>query len=416
MRWIKHSEVDGKIEAPPSKSMMIRATAAGLLSEGESQIINPAFCDDALASVGIIKSLGAEVRNMNQELIIHGGIGPVRSTSLDCNESGLCLRMFTPIASLFREEITLEGKGSLLSRPIGNVEDPLGQLGCHCRTNRNRPPVKVKGPPRGGKVHIDGSLSSQFLTGLLMALPLCEAKSEITVSDLRSKPYISMTLSLLSDFGINIDHDDDLDRFYFDGLQHYQSRAYFVEGDWSGASFFLVAAAIGGRVWIRGLSLHTDQADLNILDAIELAGAKMDTQDNFVLVERDRLNAFEFDATHCPDLFPPLVVLASSCQGRSVIHGVDRLFFKESNRATSLINEFQKIGARIEVEENRMIIKGNCLKGGKINSHGDHRIAMAAAVAGIISKKGVVIENWQCVSKSYPRFFEDLESISRRTR
>lgn len=415
MKWIKPSEVSGEIKAPPSKSMMIRAAAAGLLSDGETRILHPSFCEDALASISIVKSLGAKVKIKNKELTIHGGIRPNGKASLDCGESGLCMRMFSAIAALFKDAVLLEGKGSLLSRPMGMVEDTLGELGCFCRTNKGRPPVEVKGPLNGGKVHISGSISSQFLTGLLMALPLCEKDSEVVVEDLKSTPYIAMTLSLLSNFGIVFDFENDFTRFTIKGSQRYLNTVYSVEGDWSGSSFFLVAGAIGGSVGIQHLPIKTQQADKKIIEALELAGAKIQTQDNLVVVEQNRLFAFQFDASSCPDLFPPLVVLACSCQGRSVIHGIERLLFKECNRADSLLSEFRKIGAKIEIENGKMIIEGSPLKGGEINSHGDHRIAMAAAVAGIKSQKGVGIENWKCVSKSYPGFFEDLRSITRRT-
>lgn len=414
MKWIRPSEVDGKIKAPPSKSMMIRAAAAGLLCDGETQILNPSYCEDALASISIVEALGAKVKDKNQELKLFGGIVPKGKVYLDCGESGLCMRMFTPIAALFRDSIILEGKGTLLSRPMGMIEASLKELGCSCRTNYGLPPVEVKGPLNGGKVHVSGAISSQFLTGLLMALPLCEKDSEVVVCDLKSTPYIAMTLALLSNFGIVFDFENDFSRFSINGSQRYLNKTYSVEGDWSGSSFFLVAGAIGGSVVIQNLPKQTQQADKYILEALELAGAKIQTQDNLVTVEQNHLHAFKFDATQCPDLFPPLVVLACFCQGQSVIHGIERLLFKECNRADSLLSEFRKIGARIKIENGKMIIEGSPLEGGQINSHGDHRIAMAAAVAGIKSQKGVGIENWKCVSKSYPGFFEDLSFISRR--
>jgi 3-phosphoshikimate 1-carboxyvinyltransferase len=394
--------------------MMIRAVAAGFLCEGDTLINNPSFCDDALAALDIVKFLGAEVISQGHDLRITGRKILIGRTHLDCSESGLCLRMFIPIAALFEEEIILEGKGSLLTRPVGKVEIPMNHLGCSCNTNNDRPPVKVKGPLKGGNVHIDGSQSSQFLTGLLMALPLCENDSEITVFKLQSKPYIAMTLSLLKEFGITVDHEEDFGRFRIKGTQNYRRGGYTIEGDWSSASFFLVAGAVGGFIRITGLSLQSLQADKKILEALELAGAKIIIKDNLVAVEHNDLKAFDFDATHCPDLFPSLVVFACSCEGRSVIHGVERLFFKESNRAAVLLSEFQKIGAIIEIEGDRMIVEGGNLEGGLIDSYGDHRIAMAGALAGMASKNGVIINNWQSVSKSYPTFFDDLEIISRR--
>lgn len=415
VKWIGPSEAEGNIQAPPSKSMMIRAVAAGFLGDGETHIINPSLCEDAIASLYIVEALGAEVKTMKKKIKLTGERRPAGTTHLDCGESGLCMRMFTPVAALFKDPITLDGKGSLRTRPMGMVESPLRDLGCSCQTNRGRPPVKVTGPLRGGYVRFSGSLSSQFLTGLLMALPLGQKDSELSVGALQSKPYIAMTLSLLSDFGIDVDHNQAFSQFHIKGSQRYLSRDYSVERDWSGAAFFLVAGAIGGRVGILDLSLNTQQADKKILEALELVGARIHTQNNLVTVEKNRLRAFHFDASHCPDLFPPLVVLACSCEGRSVIHGVERLFFKESNRADSLMKDFRKIGARIEIENGAMIIEGRSLEGGVIDSHDDHRIAMAAAVAGLVSSKGVIIERWKCVSKSYPGFFEDLALISRET-
>ncbi len=413
MKRICNAWVEGMIKAPPSKSMMIRAAAAGLLCKGETRIMNPSFCDDARASLHIVDALGGEVKIRDGYIKIVGGEGPQKKTYLDCMESGLCMRMFMPIAALFREETTIEGKGSLLLRPIGEAENAIRRLGGWCRTNRGKLPIKVNGLLRGGNIHLNSSMSSQFLTGLLIALPSCDKDSEIITTGLSSKPYISMTLEILSDFGIVVNHDDDFERFFIAGSQHYRSNHYLVEGDWSGASFFLVAGAIRGRVGIQGLSIRSKQADLRILDVLKLVGAKVTADDNFVFVENNSLKSFEFDATHCPDLFPPLIALACSCQGRSEIHGVERLFFKESNRANVLCDEFKKIGARLAIEDDTMLIDGGPLNGGVVNSHGDHRIAMAAAVAGLVSREGISIQGWRCVSKSYPRFYEDLESIYR---
>lgn len=414
MKWIKPSEVDGEILAPPSKSMMIRVTAACLLSRGETRVSNPSFCDDGLAALNIIKSLGADVANLDQDLIISGGLDNLRLPFLNCRESGLCIRMFAPIAALWGEKIILYGSGSLVNRPVDMMEVPLSHLGCYCRTYNGRMPVQIKGPIKGGKIRVEGSQSSQFLTGLLMSLPLCEDDSEIMVSHLQSKPYIAMTLSLLSDFGIDIAYEKDVRRFFIKGAQQYHNKTYRVEGDWSGASFFLVAAALGGCIKVHNLSHRSDQADKKILDVLDQVGAKTEIGDNTVTVEKASLNAFKFDATQCPDLFPPLTTLACFCEGKSEIHGVKRLGIKESNRGEALLTEFREIKARLAIEGNKMVVHGNSLEGGSMHAHGDHRIAMAAAVAGTQTRIGVKINDWTCISKSYPQFFEDLDSITRR--
>jgi 3-phosphoshikimate 1-carboxyvinyltransferase len=254
------------------------------------------------------------------------------------------------------------------------------------------------------------------MSGLLMALPLCPQDSVLTVSNLKSKPYLRMTLSLLKEFGIIIHHDEELSRFEIPGKQAYHPRTYRVEGDWSGGAFLLVAGAIAGRVKVRGLNDKSLQADRAILEALERAGAKIHTEKDAVTVERSGLKAFEFDATDCPDLFPPLVALACYCKGKSVIRGTERLRHKESDRALALVSEFRKMGARIRVQGGTMEVTGGRLKGGEVSSRHDHRIAMACAVAGLASEKGVRIRNWSCVGKSYPQFFDDLEALRRKKR
>lgn len=410
MRWIKPSKIDGVLSAPPSKSMMIRATAAALLAKGESKIINPSFCDDALAGLQLAEALGAQVEREDQEIKIKGG-GSLQKTELNCKESGLCMRMFTPIAALFTRKITLTGAGSLMARPVGTVERPLNQLGAYCRTSDGFPPVKVKGPIKGGEITIDASLSSQFLTGLLLSLPLCPDDSEITVVGLKSKLYVAMTLFLLEQFGISIHSDEDMKRFSIKGNQLFKNTTYRIEGDWSSAAFLLVAAAINGEVRIRNLRMDSLQADRGILEVLESAGARVERKKDSVSVEQNRLKAFEFDATEAPDLFPPLVALACSCNGRSLIAGAERLRHKESDRAQALLTEFSKIGAKIKINEGLIEIVGTQLKGGIFKSHNDHRIAMAGAVAGLNSEKGVFLDGWECVSKSYPSFFEDIKTI-----
>lgn len=410
MKWIKFSKINGSLSAPASKSMMLRATAAALLSKGQSLIENPSFCNDALTGLRIAEELGARLRREDRCVKITGGRF-LQKNLLNCQESGLCMRMFTPIAALDNRNIIVTGRGSLLSRPVSMMEEPLNTLGASCISTNGFLPLKVKGPIKGGEVKIDGSLSSQFLTGLLMALPLCEEDSEIGVENLKSKPYVAMTLALLNLFGISISYEENFEHFSIQGKQYYQNTTYTVEGDWSGASFLLVAGAICGQVEVLNLQKDSLQADKRILEALILAEAEISIKNNTVSVKKSDLKAFEFDATECPDLFPPLTALACYCSGKSLISGVERLRYKESDRAQALLSEFSKLGAKIRIIENRMEIEGPQLKGGNINSHNDHRIAMAGAVAGLNTENGVHIKGWECVSKSYPHFFEDLISI-----
>ncbi|VVC03922.1 3-phosphoshikimate 1-carboxyvinyltransferase [Candidatus Bilamarchaeum dharawalense] len=407
---IMPGNIKGEITAPPSKSMMQRAVAIAALANGTTEITNPSFCDDSLASIEIARALGAEV-DVHQDMVkISSGVNEVKSV-LNCNESGLCMRMFSPIAALFDKQLTITGTGSLLSRPVGMIEEPLKRLGVDVKTNNGVPPVKVTGPMHGGQITVDGGVSSQFLSGLLIALPLCKEDSEVDILDLKSKDYVSMTESMILLFGANIWIDDEMKKASVSGNQQYIGKKYRVEGDWSGAAFMLVAGAIAGEVNINQLE-SSIQPDQMIKSALVDAGAELEFNNNEVFVSRGELRAFEFDATNSPDLFPPLVALACNCKGKTIIHGVSRLAHKESNRAQVLVNEFTRMGAEIRIDGDRMEIMGKPLKGGTVDSNGDHRIAMACAIAALRSELGVEIRHPECVSKSYPKFFQDLKRIS----
>jgi 3-phosphoshikimate 1-carboxyvinyltransferase len=410
MRSIKPSAIKGTAVAPASKSMMIRATAAALLAPEGSRILEPSLCDDALAALRVARALGADVAGLDAGIGISGGGGP-RSDTLDCGESGLCMRMFTPIAALWNRLFLVTGEGSLLSRPMGLLEQPLREAGVFIRTQDGFPPLSVRGPLRGGKLALDGSQSSQVLTGLLMALPLCAEDSEIQAADLKSRPYAAMTVSLLARFGVVIDAAPDLRAFHITGGQHYRGTTYKVEGDWSAGAFLLAAGAIAGEVTVGNLDPRSDQADRKVVEALESAGADMEIGDGSVTVRRAALRGFDFDATDCPDLFPPLVALACFCPGRTRIAGAGRLKHKESDRAIALLGGFTSLGAAISLDGDLLAIEGGRLKGGVLHSRSDHRIAMAGAVAGLGSDEGVSVTSSGCVAKSYPGFFDDLRSL-----
>lgn len=409
MKLVRPSIISGSLPAPPSKSMMIRALAASLLCRGTSRITNPSLCEDAAAARQVISTLGAHIESEGQDLVISGGLKP-KAAGLNCGESGLCMRLFTPIAALLDTSIVLKGHGSLKSRPMTRMDTSLREMGAACSTDRGYPPIRVKGPLKSGKFTLDASLSSQFLTGLLFALPLCEVDSELTILNLKSKPYIAMTISLLKRYGINIQAEKDFKKLIVPGGQTYTAVSYQVEGDWSGAAFLLVAGAVGGEIEVLDLLPDSHQADKAILSALVSAGAVVSEGKNSVRVKHAHLQAFEFDATDCPDLFPPLAALACNCEGSSSIKGAERLKYKESDRGLALLSEFKKIGANIRISGDRMEIKGTRLKGGIIDSHNDHRIAMAGAVTALSSTHGVKIRDWEAVAKSYPRFFEDLNT------
>ncbi|MCK9424315.1 MAG: 3-phosphoshikimate 1-carboxyvinyltransferase [Bacteroidales bacterium] len=411
-RSINPSVVKGYLEAPTSKSMMQRAVAAALLAEGNSILRNPNYCDDAMASLQIAANLGAFVEKKKNEVLIKGGMAP-HLNFIHCGESGLCLRMFTPIASLSSKFVIFNGKGSLLNRPIGIIEKALTQLSVKVTTNNDQLPLTIHGPLKGGVVAIDGSISSQLLTGLLMALVTVKNDSTIIVDNLKSKPYIDMTLQLLDNFGITLEHDN-YKVFKIPGKQKFIPQDYEVEGDWSSASFMMVAAAINGELHIKGLSKNSKQGDLAIIKVLEMTGASIAFDKFIISIKNATLQAFEFNATECPDLFPPIVALAAHCNGTTVVKGVHRLVYKESNRAVVLQKEFAKMGIKIIIDGDIMMIKGGKINSTEIDSNGDHRIAMATAIAALKGEGPVLINGSECVTKSYPHFFEDLSAISQQ--
>ncbi len=408
-RYVEPSGIKGQIKAPASKSMTQRSIAAALLADGQSIIHNPSYCDDSLAAMSIAVGLGARVEPKADELKINGS-GVLKEPKLNCGESGLAIRMFSPIAALYPAEITMVGANSLKKRPMFMIEEALNQLGVKCTSSDGFLPLTIQGPIVGGYCEIDGSVSSQLLTGLLMALPLAARDSEIKVNNLKSKPYIDMTIQILKSFGITV-HNTGYTLFQIPGNQKYIPHNYTVEADWSGGAFLLVAGAVNGQITVQGLRTDSMQSDMAIINALGKAGAQMKISENQIEISKSDLKAFEFDATESPDLFPPLVALASYCDGVSTIKGVSRLIYKESDRATALKEEFGKMNVRIEIKDDLMFVTGGRPQGAHVESHDDHRIAMAVAVASLGATGRVYIRDSQCVAKSYPGFFDDLRHL-----
>lgn len=412
---IKPSPVRGLLQAPASKSSMQRACAAALLKGGVTVLHNPGHSHDDLAAIDTIQKLGASVEPGPGTLTITStGVHPV-SGEINCGESGLGVRMFTPIAALSSQPLVIRGKGSLVTRPLHFFDEIFPQLGIKITSDGGHLPLSIQGPLKPADITVDGSLSSQFLTGLLMAYAAAGATKEvITVRNLKSKPYIDLTLSVLNAFGWNVTHRNH-ETFHFHAGAGAQSE-YTVEGDWSGGAFLLVAGAIAGPVTIKGLDLQSTQADKAIMQALYDAGAQVTIDPassgaaTQIVVGPAPLKAFHFDATDCPDLFPPLVALASYCQGVTEIKGVGRLQHKESDRASTLQEEFGKLGIRVDLDGDIMRVHGGIVRGARIHSHNDHRIAMACAVAALKAEGEVIIEEAQAINKSYTDFYDHLRA------
>ncbi len=447
MRAIVHpSKLSGSQIAPASKSSMQRACAASLIHVGKTIIHNPGHSNDDLAALDVIQKLGAlvEIDNASNEnagsIVVHSnGVKPI-GPSMNCGESGLGIRMFTPIAALSSELINIEGKGSLVKRPMHFFDEILPLVGDKVNSQNGFLPIQIQGPLVPANITIDGSLSSQFLTGMLMAYAATDAQDvEIKVVDLKSKPYIDLTLAVLNAFGWKVEHTN-YENFRF--LAHTPLQPvieYTVEGDWSGAAFLLVAGAIAGPIKVKGLQLNSTQADKKIMEALLNAKANMKQEEDGILIGpavdasnnsssnstiisinnsnnyANGLIAFEFDATDCPDLFPPLVALASVCSGITKIKGVSRLAHKESDRGLTLQTEFAKMGVQIELVGDEMLIHGGALiQSATVFSQHDHRIAMACGVAALVANGPVEITEAEAINKSYTDFFKHLQELGAR--
>lgn len=405
-------DLKGKITVPASKSDAQRALLAAALAKGKSTISAIGESDDVQMMLRAIGQLGATTEGNNQKLIVEGVQQITSEKTLMIGESGLGARLLIALAAVFNQPITILGTGSLLKRSMAFYESVLPVLGATIQTNNGLLPVKVRGPIKGGTITVNGAESSQTISGLLYALSLCEEASLLTVTNFTSQPYVQMTVKTLAAFGINIQQMDKY-TFRIPGGQVFQATNYTVESDWSAASYWLVAAAIGHPITIAGLDSNSLQADRALLDVFTRANIAYNWDGNDIAIDGTKRTAFEFDATDCPDLFPALVVLALYCKGTSIIKGTNRLRNKESDRATVLVNEFSILGAHIYLEDKSMFVVGTTqLTGGKVRAHNDHRIAMSLAIAATRAAEPVEIDEAESVSKSYPQFWEHLKQLT----
>lgn len=394
---------------------MQRACAAALVAGGTTIIKNPGNSNDDRAAMDIIQKLGANLETGQDVVTVHSnGVVPV-ANEIHCGESGLSIRMFTPLVALSDQEIAITGSGSLVTRPMDFFDDILPQLQVRVKSNKGKLPLQIQGPVVPADIEIDGSLSSQFLTGLLMAYAASHASNvTIKVKNLKSKPYIDLTLDVMQQFGLKVPVNKNYEAFYFDASPHQPtaSRQYTVEGDWSGAAFLLVAGAIAGDLVIKGLDVFSTQADKAVLEALMDCGCRLSVQAEQIEIGQAPLKPFHFNATECPDLFPPLVALAACCNGKTVIEGTSRLTHKESNRAVTLQEEFGKLGILIELQDDLMIVHGGTgIRSAVVHSRHDHRIAMACAVAALKADGPVTIEEAEAINKSYPDFYDHLRKL-----
>jgi 3-phosphoshikimate 1-carboxyvinyltransferase len=360
-----------------------------------------------------IADLGARIQHIDSNSIEIYGIHTFpKSKTIHVGESGLGLRLLTSICAVHDGEFILEGSGTLVKRPMNFFDATFPKLKVDFNSNNGFLPFKINGPMQATSLIVDGSQSSQYISGLLMALPLLSDATYLKVENLKSIPYLEMTLKTINAFGITIENQN-FEEFIIEGNQHYLPVEYNVESDWSSASYWIVAAALGSDILIKGLSMSSLQADKKILEALAIANCTLINFENGFKVDGENRKPFHFDATHCPDLFPALTTLAALTPGISRIEGIHRLATKESNRGEALQQEFQKLGIKIEFQADKMVIHGqSAIAGGSVISHHDHRIAMCLGIAGLFANSPVIIENAEVVAKSYPNFWNELKELS----
>jgi 3-phosphoshikimate 1-carboxyvinyltransferase len=387
---------------------------AGLLSNGSTTIENPLSCDDTEATANAVSMLGAKIVRDAQSWRVQSA-GRVRAarSEIDCGESGVTLRFMIPIASLADAETTLRGSQGLMRRPLEPLVRAMEELSVKVTIERNA--VRVEGgPPEGGTARIRGDVSSQFISGLLFAGPQMKNGLHLeVVSPLESRNYVLITIGILKRHGVEVQTNKEMLSFEVVPNQRYSAANHHIPGDYSSAAFTLAAAAVtDSKVLVRGLSRASSEPDAVFLPILSLMGARTSHQDNGVLVEGGRLKAATIDLRENPDLGPIVAVLGCHADGETRITGAARLRYKESDRIAAIISELAKLGADIIETEDGLITHGpSRLSGGVVQSHGDHRIAMALSVAALRASDRVIIEDAECVSKSYPNFFDDLRAL-----
>lgn len=388
---ISKSVLNGEVTAPPSKSAAHRALICSFLAGGGT--VEPIIdSNDMKATVGVIEA----IKN--------------NDTVLECIESGSTLRFMIPVAAAMGKEVTFVGQGRLPERPIGEYLELLPKHNVAVKSDGGLP-LTVSGQLKNGSFEISGDVSSQYVTGLILALSVLEGDSAVILTTpLQSKPYVDMTIKVMKDYGVDVKEANF--GYLIHGGQKLKKMNYTVEGDWSQAAFFLVAGAIGGDVTVNGLDMNTTQGDKGILDVLEAFGAEFEVNDNSIRCVKSTLTGTEVDATDIPDLVPIISVMAAFSQGETVIKGAGRLRFKESDRIKSVADNLRLIGAEVTETQDGMIIKGsNSLCANKLKGYNDHRIVMAFSVAGLFLEGETVIDDAQSINKSYPDFFEDYNRI-----
>lgn len=399
------------MRAPSSKSYTIRGLLCAALAKGKSELIHPLSSDDTEASIEVLSNIGIRIIKGKNSWQVIGGDFHKPDTDLFCSESAATLRFMTAICSLVPGKCRLVAGSSLSRRPVKPLIQALRQLGVNCSCQGEVAPVIVDGGRlNGGVTELPGNISSQFISALLFISPLADKGTIIRLTTpLESKPFVLMTLKCLEEFGIKVEFSSDLGEFEI-LKQTYKPAKYRVEGDWSSASYLLALGAVCGEVEVENLNPQSWQGDKIILNLLRDMGASVIINKNSVTVSKSRLNAIRADLSDCIDLLPTMAVLAAAANGVSEFLGIERARLKESNRVSALREGLESMGIKVGEEANRLTIAGAEPRGSVIDTRGDHRIAMAFSILGSVAGE-TVIDDAECVSKTYPEFWDILKSM-----
>jgi 3-phosphoshikimate 1-carboxyvinyltransferase len=413
--------LSGTAKAPSSKALTHRAFIAAALSDGRSEIRKPLLCDDTLATIDACRIIGAKIKQTNTEIFEVQGVSKPATPRdvINCRDSGSTMRFLIPVCALADGISSLTGRESLRRRPMEPLLEALRQLGVQCcsaRRNGNPPIVVFGGGIDGGEARIRGDVSSQFISGLLFATPMARNETDIILSTpLESKPYVTVTLDVLRKHGVQVEVQPDHSRFHVSSGQRYAPFNHVIEGDYSSAAFLLAAAAVtNSRLKVENLNKDSLQGDRVIVKLLEQMGVQIKAGRDFVEVQgvKNDLKPIDVDLRDNPDLVPVCAVLSCLAPGKSVIRGVKRLRFKETDRIAALLGELTKLGVKVKTVDGVLEVEGTkSLRGAELDSHRDHRIVMACVVAALKAEGTTVLHGIECINKSYPDFVRDIISI-----
>lgn len=412
------SKLKGEVKIPPSKSMAHRAIICAALSDGLCIIENIDYSDDIIATIDAMNSLGAKIVKHKDYIEVIGAYGsdekPQETRIIDCNESGSTLRFLVPISLLFKGSSKFIGRGNLGKRPLTTYYNIFERQGIEYSYEEGNLNLVINGELNPGTFEVEGNVSSQFITGLLFTLPLLKEDSKIIITtEMESKGYIDLTLRAMSDFGVEIINNN-YREFIIKGNQKYKARNYRVEGDYSQAAFFLCADSLGNDVLCKDLDLNSLQGDKEVIDILERMNLVFNANDIGVKgTTNGELASTVIDGSQCPDIIPVLTSVAALTKGTTEIINAGRLRIKECDRLAAVTSELNKLGAKIIEKEDGLVVTGvEKLQGGvEVWSHKDHRIAMTLAIASTRCEEPIVIKDYECIAKSYPKFFEDFKAL-----